>query len=93
MSAGLIPITHNSGAAKEDNIVDEIFRYNNLEYALNCLDRAISVWNLDKASKLREFAQNFSTENYNKNLKIFIKNWIKSNSHLFKKKEIKNSRC
>ena len=30
MSAGLIPISHNSGAAKEDNIVDEKYRYNDI---------------------------------------------------------------
>lgn len=87
MSAGLIPISHNSGAAKEDNIVDEKFRYNDLDSALNCLDIAVSEWNLDKASQLRQYAQNFSMENYNKNLKLFITNWIESHSHLFKKKE------
>ena len=87
MSAGLIPISHNSGAAKEDNIVDEKFRYNDIDSALNCLDKAISEWNLDKASQLRQYAQNFSMENYNKNLKLFITNWIESHSHLFKKKE------
>ena len=72
MSAGLIPISHNSGAAKEDNIVEEKFRYNDLDSALNCLDIAVSEWNLDKASQLRQYAQNFSMENYNKNLKLFI---------------------
>ena len=92
MSAGLIPISHNSGAPKEDNIVEEKFRYNDIDSALNCLDKAVSEWNLDKASQLRQFAENFSMENYNKNLKLFITNWIESNSHLFKKKE-KNSRC
>ena len=92
MSAGLIPISHNSGAPKEDNIVEEKFRYNDIDSALNCLDKAVSEWNLDKASQLRQFAQNFSMENYNKNLKLFITNWIESHSHLFKKKE-KNSRC
>ncbi len=86
MSAGLIPITHNSGAAKEDELVDDVFRYDNFENARECLDRAISIWNLDKALKLREYAQNFSPENYNKNLKIFVKNWIKTHSHLFKNK-------
>ena len=91
MSAGLIPVSHNSGAAKEDNIVDEKFRYNDLDSALNCLDIAVSEWNLDKASQLRQYAQNFSMENYNKNLKVFITNWIESHSHLFRKKE-KNSR-
>jgi alpha-1,2-mannosyltransferase len=93
MSAGLIPVCHNSGAAKEDNLVEEKFRYNDdIDSALNCLDKAVSEWNLDKASQLRQFAQNFSMGNYNKNLKFFITNWIESNSHLFKKKE-KNSRC
>ena len=41
MSAGLIPISHNSGAAKEDNIVEEKFRYNDIDSALNCLDIAV----------------------------------------------------
>ena len=86
MSAGLIPVSHNSGAAKEDNIVDERFRYSDLGSALDCLDKAVSEWNLDKASRLREYAQSFSMENYNKNLKLFITNWIKSNTHLFKNK-------
>ena len=76
MSAGLISISHNSGAAKEDNIVEEKFRYNDLDSALNCIDKAVSEWNLDKASQLRQYAQNFSMENYNKNLKLFITNWI-----------------
>lgn len=87
MSAGLIPITHNSGAAKEDKLVDDRFRYDNLENALDCLDRAISIWNLDKASKLRQYAQNFSTENYNKNLKSFIVNWIRTHLDLLKNKK------
>jgi alpha-1,2-mannosyltransferase len=88
MSAGLIPITHNSGAAKEDNMVDEKYRYkDDLDSALNCLDKAVSEWNLDKASQLRQYAQKFSIENYNKNIKLFITNWIDSHSHLFKKKE------
>ena len=87
MSAGIIPVSHNSGAAKEDNIVEERFRYNDIDSALNCIDLAISEWNLDKALQLRQYAQNFSMENYNKNLKLFITNWIESHSHLFKKKE------
>ena len=86
MSAGLIPVSHNSGAAKEDNIAEEKFRYEDLKSALNCLDLAISEWNLEKASQLRQYAQRFSAENYNKNLKCFITNWIKSHSHLFKNK-------
>jgi glycosyltransferase involved in cell wall biosynthesis len=89
MSAGLIPISHDSGAAKEDNMVDEKFRYKDIDSALNCLDKAVEEWNLDKASQLRQYAQKFSIENYNKNLKHFITNWIESNSHLFKKKERK----
>ena len=58
-----------------------------LDSALNCLDKAVEEWNLDKASQLRQYAQNFSMENYNKNLKLFITNWIESHSHLFKKKK------
>ncbi len=86
MSAGLISVSHNSGAAKEDKIVDERFRYNDIDSALVCIDRAVSEWNLDKASQLRQYAENFSMENYNKNLKLFITNWIKSHSHFIKNK-------
>jgi hypothetical protein len=46
----------------------------------NCLDITVSEWNLDKALQLRQYAQNFSMENYNKNLKLFITNWIESHS-------------
>ena len=86
MSAGLMPVSHNSGAAKEDQLVGDIFRYDNVENAIECLDRAISIWDLDKASQLRQYAENFSTETYNKNLKAFLVNWIRINSHLLKKK-------
>jgi alpha-1,2-mannosyltransferase len=86
MSAGLISVSHNSGAAKEDNIVEEKFRYKDIDSALTCIDKAVEEWNLDKASQLRQYARNFSMENYNKNLKLFITNWIESHSHLFKNK-------
>jgi len=89
MSAGLIPITHNSGAAKEDQLVDDGFRYDGLDNALDSLDRAISIWDLDHASKYREYAQNFSTQNYNKNLKLFLENWLETHSDLLKNKNKK----
>lgn len=49
MSAGLIPVTHNSGAAQVDNLVCDKFRYNNLDEAVTSVTKALSSWNIDKA--------------------------------------------
>jgi glycosyltransferase involved in cell wall biosynthesis len=78
MSAGAIPVTHNSGAAKDDGLVDKKFRYNDIEDAVTCVSRALVFWNLDEAKKLREFAKQFSPESFRENIKAFISKWIKS---------------
>ncbi|HYY66420.1 MAG TPA: glycosyltransferase [Nitrososphaeraceae archaeon] len=78
MSAGVIPVTHNSGAAKEDGLVPEEFRYNNLDGAISSVTNALASWNLDRALELREFAKRFSAESFRENMKIFLSNWIKS---------------
>ena len=79
MSAGVIPVTHNSGAAKIDGLVPEQFRYNDLDGAIASVINALSSWNTKGALTLREFAKRFSSESFRDNLKTFISNWIKSN--------------
>ena len=83
MSAGVIPVTHNSGAAKVDGIVPEKFRYRDLDSAIAAITNALSSWNPQEALSLREFAKGFSPDSFRENLKNFISNWIKSmaNNH------------
>jgi hypothetical protein len=78
MSAGLIPVTHNSGAAQVDNLVCDKFRYNNLDEAVTSVTKALSSWNIDKL-RLREFAKTFSPDPFRQNLKMFISNWLRLN--------------
>jgi glycosyltransferase involved in cell wall biosynthesis len=83
MSAGVIPVTHNSGAAKADGIVPEKFRYRDFDSAIAAITNALSSWNPQEALSLREFAKGFSPDSFRENLKNFISNWIKSmaNNH------------
>jgi alpha-1,2-mannosyltransferase len=76
MSAGAIPVAHNSGAAEVDNLVSPEFRYNNMNEAIEAIDRALSSWNLNEAYRLREVAKRFSPESFKRNLKQFISDWI-----------------
>ncbi|HKG41909.1 MAG TPA: glycosyltransferase, partial [Nitrososphaeraceae archaeon] len=79
MSAGLIPVTHDSGAAKADGLVPRKFRYNDIDEAVASITNAFSSWNIDEAQRLREYAMKFSAESFRANIKSFISNWIKSN--------------
>jgi glycosyltransferase involved in cell wall biosynthesis len=79
MSAGLIPVTHDSGAAKADGLVPRKFRYNDIDEAVASITAAFSSWNIDEAQRLREYAMKFSAESFRANIKSFISNWIKSN--------------
>jgi len=76
MSAGLIPVTHDSGAAKADGLVPRKFRYNDIDEAVASITNAFSSWNIDEAQRLREYAMKFSAESFRANIKSFISNWI-----------------
>lgn len=80
MSAGIIPVTHDSGAAKEDGIVPDRFRYNNFNEAVNSVSDAVSIWNTHKACELRQAAAAFSPDSFNQKMKSFISNWIRANN-------------
>jgi alpha-1,2-mannosyltransferase len=79
MSAGLIPVTHDSGAAKADGLVPSNFRYTDIDEAVASINDAFSSWNIDEAQRLREYAMKFSAESFRENIRSFISNWIKSN--------------
>ena len=79
MSAGIIPVAHDSGAAKFDKIVDEKFRYNNIEEAVESVKSALSSWSIAESQRLREYAKKFSAESFRENLRLFISNWLVDN--------------
>jgi alpha-1,2-mannosyltransferase len=79
MSAGIIPVAHNSGAAKIDNIVSEEFRYNNQKEAISFIEKALLTWNPREAERLRQYATKFSSEEFYKNFEKFILAWRSKN--------------
>jgi glycosyltransferase involved in cell wall biosynthesis len=76
MSAGVIPVTHDSGAAKEDDLVPKEYRYNDIDAAVKATSYAIDKWNRATGETLRESARKFSPEEYRANIKKFIRCWI-----------------
>jgi alpha-1,2-mannosyltransferase len=78
MSAGLVPVTHNSGAAKDDKLVADRFRYDDVDQAVSCLEDAVSSWTLDTAEKLRDNAFQFSSAAFRENFKNFVASWLDS---------------
>jgi len=76
MSAGVIPVTHNSGAAKVDNLVEERFRYEDIDGAIASITDALGSWNAEMAEKLRENAKKFSADLFKENFKAFICDWL-----------------
>ena len=84
MSAGVIPVTHDSGAAKEDNLVPNEYRYVDISGAVQCTCNALDKWNLKTAESLRESARKFSPEQFRLNIKKFIRAWVISKKLLIK---------
>lgn len=78
MSAGILPVTHDSGAAKEDNLVPVEYRYRDISGAVRATADALDKWNLCTAKTLRESATRFSPEYFRSNMKNFIEAWIMS---------------
>ena len=76
MSAGVIPVAHDSGAAKFDEIVPKKFRYSNIEEAVDSVKDALSSWSIAESQRLREYAKKFSAESFRENLRLFIFNWV-----------------
>jgi alpha-1,2-mannosyltransferase len=76
MSAGAIPVTHDSGAAKEDNLVPNEYRYTDTGEAVKATSYALDSWNVRSAETLRESARKFSPDEFRTNMKRFIRSWI-----------------
>jgi alpha-1,2-mannosyltransferase len=77
MSAGVIPVTHDSGAAKVDGLVPGRFRYQDIEGAVASVNNALRSWNVSEAQKLRDYAKKFSAESFREKLKSFMHEWIR----------------
>jgi glycosyltransferase involved in cell wall biosynthesis len=72
MSAGLCPIVHDSGGAKE--FVDSKYRYTNLTEAVEKVTYYLENWNYEDSEKLKSKAQLFDRTNFEANfLKILKK--------------------
>ena len=80
MSAGVIPVAHDSGAAKVDGLVPERFRYSDVDGAVTSINDALRSWNLAEAEKLRDYAKKFSAESFREKMKSFIFQWLARNS-------------
>lgn len=80
MSAGVIPVAHDSGAAKVDGLVPERFRYSDVNGAVTAVIDALHSWNLLEAEKLRDYANKFSAESFREKMKSFIFEWLARNS-------------
>ena len=80
MSACVIPVAHDSGAAKVDGLVPERFRYSDVDGAVTSINDAIRSWNLTEAEKLRDYAKKFSAESFREKMKSFIFEWLARNS-------------
>ncbi|MFQ5941523.1 MAG: glycosyltransferase [Nitrososphaerales archaeon] len=76
MSAGMMPVVHNSGGAKEDNIVAPEFRFeedmDNLEDAKSKIEVAIESWDIDEARIQREKAKKFNPDRFRTQIAEFI---------------------
>jgi len=75
-SAGITPVTHDSGAAKEDGLVEQKFRYTDTDGATRAVSDALSSWNPRQAQRLREAAKMFSPQSFNEKIKSFVSNWM-----------------
>jgi glycosyltransferase involved in cell wall biosynthesis len=76
MSAGAIPVTHDSGAAKVDDLIEERFRYEGVNGAVASVAAAFNSWNIETAERLREHAKKFSADSFKENLKAFTFDWM-----------------
>jgi alpha-1,2-mannosyltransferase len=76
MSAGAIPITHDSGAAKEDKLIPSEYRYTDVSGAVKATCCALDRWDRTTAETFRESARKFSPEEFRSSIKKFIQAWI-----------------
>jgi len=78
-SAGITPVTHDSGAAKEDGLVEQRFRYTDINGAIRAVNDALLSWDHQQAQRLRESARIFSPQSFNEKIKSYVSNWVNQN--------------
>ncbi|MEW5840450.1 glycosyltransferase [Nitrososphaera sp.] len=78
MSAGAIPVTHDSGAARTDGLVEDRFRYRDVDGAVAAVSAALGSWDKGRAEALRRHAARFSAESFRESFKEFVYTWARS---------------
>jgi len=74
MSAGCIPIVHDSGGPRE--FVPRDLRYKNLEEAKVKIEKAISKWSVEYAEKMSNIARAYNEENFSKKFMNILYSYI-----------------
>ncbi len=74
MSAGLIPVTRNKGGVID--FVPKEYMFNEINEALSKIDYGIKNWNFYSMRMMKELADRFSLENYEKNLLDIVSKYL-----------------
>jgi len=74
MSAGLIPVTRNKGGVID--FVPKEYMFNEINEALSKIDYGIKNWNFYSMRMMKELAEKFSLENYEKNLLDIVSKYL-----------------
>lgn len=72
MSLGTIPVPHDSGAAREDEIVPPEFRWEKIEEALSIIRNSIDKWNTKIAKELRRKSKEYGQDRFRQNIVRYI---------------------
>jgi len=74
MSAGLIPVTRNKGGVID--FVPKEYMFDEINEALSKIDYGIKNWNFYSMRMMKELADRFSLENYEKNLLDIVSKYL-----------------
>nr|MCG2907517.1 glycosyltransferase [Sulfolobales archaeon] len=74
MSAGLIPVTRNKGGVID--YVPKEYMFNEINEAVSKIDYGIKNWNFYSMRMMKELADRFSLENYEKNLLDIVSKYL-----------------
>lgn len=80
MSAGCIPIVHDSGGPRE--FVPQSFRYKTLEECATKIEKEICQWTATNAFRMTNIAQKFNKINFSKNFLSILSETIENKFHL-----------
>ena len=74
MSAGLIPVTRNKGGVID--FVPKEYMFNEINEAVSKIEYGIKNWNFYSMRMMKELADRFSLENYEKNLLYIVNKYL-----------------